>query len=311
MSRRRRAQRAFTLLEVLVALSIMSLIMVTAYTSLNATLRARDQLDNEARVARLGPEILDMIERDLRRIWLLDIEENRVFKGESRTIDGEPADSLSFLTTVDSSLVRRVDEREVPSDLCETGYRLRRSDTLPDVMELWRRESYHVDEKPLEDGVYELVHDRIVAFQVRYRADLDEHGELIMDWDASVLHRLPALVEIELALEAVPRTIADFGRRESASRTLSYRRVIPMPRHSDLALRAHAIAPTFAAAGSGGPGGANLGGEGGDDAPGQDDGTDSPGGPPDGDSDDGGGSGDDFFKALEEAIKGPASAGGG
>jgi prepilin-type N-terminal cleavage/methylation domain-containing protein len=297
-----RRQRAFTLLEVLVALSIMSLIMLGAYASLNSSLRARDQLDNEARVARLGPEILDTIEHDLRRIWLLDIQDNRVFKGESRTIDGEPADSLSFLTTVDSTVVRHIGEREVPSDLCETGYRLRRSDTLPDVMELWRRQSYHVDEKPLEDGAYELVHDRIVAFQVRYRADLDKTSELLADWDASVLHRLPALIEIEIALEAVPRTIADFGRRESAGRTLSYRRAIPMPRDSDLALRVHAVAPSFAAAGAGWPGGANKGGgKDGQDEPGADDkgksGSDDP---------DTGGSNDpldDFTNALGKALK--------
>ena len=71
MSPPRRATRAFTLLEVLVALSIMSLIMVTAYTTLNATLSARDQLDNEAKVARLGPEILDMIEHDEKGLWRL------------------------------------------------------------------------------------------------------------------------------------------------------------------------------------------------------------------------------------------------
>ncbi|MHC5211739.1 MAG: PulJ/GspJ family protein [Planctomycetota bacterium] len=316
MSPPRRATRAFTLLEVLVALSIMSLIMVTAYTTLNATLSARDQLDNEAKVARLGPEILDMIEHDLRRIWLMDIEGDRVFKGESRTIDGEPADSLSLLTTVDSSFVRRIGERDVPADLCETGYRLRRSDSLPDVMELWRRQSYHLDEEPLADGSYELVHDRIVAFQVRYRAELDKTADLISDWDSSVLHRLPALIEIEIALEAVPRTIDDFGRREAAGRTLSYRRSIPMPRDTDLAMRVHAIAPTFAAAGAGGPGGSNLGGEDGD--------TQVDGGP-DGDASgnggaggngggggDGGGDGniDDFGKALGDALKGLGGGGG-
>jgi prepilin-type N-terminal cleavage/methylation domain-containing protein len=318
MTRPRCTTHGFTLLEVLVALSIMSLIMVAAYTTLNATLRARDQLDNEAKVARLGPEILDMIEGDLRRIWLMDIEGDRVFKGQSRTIDGEPADSLSMVSTVDSSFVRRIGERDVVADLCETGYRLRRSDALPDVMELWRRQSYHVDDKPLEDGAYELVHDRVVAFQVRYRADLDKRQELLADWDSSVLHRLPALVEIELAIEAVPRTIADFGRRESAGRTLVYRRKIPMPRDSDLAMRVHAIAPTFLAAGSGGPGGSNLGGEDGEGGDGDGDGPDGNGsgqggqgdGQGGGSGDGGGGSTDDLGKALEKAFQGITGGGG-
>src|SRR6185436_18872369 len=107
---------------------------------------------------------------------------DKVFLGESRTIDGEPADSLSFLTNVDSSVTRRVGDREVSSDVCETGYRLRRNPDLPDVLELWRRQSFHVDEEPLKDGVYELLHDRVVRFQVRYRETLDQYADVLMDW---------------------------------------------------------------------------------------------------------------------------------
>src|SRR5262249_28743844 len=151
MNRPRRIA-AFTLIEVLIALAIMSLVMIALYTTLNVTLKARDQIEIQGRVARLGPQILDLIESDLRRAWLTDIDGDKVFLGESRTIDGEPADSLSFLTNVDSSVTHRVGDREVSSDVCETGYRLRRNPDLPDVLELWRRQSFHVDEEPLKDG---------------------------------------------------------------------------------------------------------------------------------------------------------------
>ncbi|MBM3984216.1 MAG: prepilin-type N-terminal cleavage/methylation domain-containing protein [Planctomycetes bacterium] len=261
--------RGFTLVEVLIALSIMSLVMVALYSSLDATLRARDQIEIESRVARLGPEILDIVEADLRRAWVLGILDDQVFRGEARMIDGEPADSLSLLTHVDSTMTRRVDEREVPSDVCETGYRLRRNPLLPDVRELWRRQSFHVDEQPLENddhGVYELLHDRVVRFQVRYREDVDRFAEELHDWDASARHRLPALVEVELALEAVPRTVADMASLSAASRTLVYRRSIPLGGHSDLVMRVHAIPPTFTGAGgtsgSTGPGGPDSDGDG-------------------------------------------------
>ncbi|MHC4846027.1 MAG: PulJ/GspJ family protein, partial [Planctomycetota bacterium] len=210
---KRRAHAGFTLVEVMAALTIMSLVMVALYTALNTTLKVRDQLEHEAKVARLGPSILDMIEADLRRIWVMNIEEDLVFKGEGRSIDGEAADSLSFITTVDSVVSRRIGDIEVQSDLSETGYKLRRNPTLPDVMELWRRQSFHVDESPLEDGVYELVHDRVVSFQVRYLDEIDRYAEEYSDWDASEQHRLPALVDIELAIEAVPRTADDLDRR--------------------------------------------------------------------------------------------------
>ncbi|HTE05661.1 MAG TPA: prepilin-type N-terminal cleavage/methylation domain-containing protein, partial [Planctomycetota bacterium] len=171
------ARRGFTLIEVMVALSIMSLIMVALYTTLNMALRTRDQLEIDAQVARLGPQILDLVENDLRRAWLMNIDGDKVFLGETRTVNGEPADSLTFLTTVDSTVTRRVEDREISSDICETGYRLRTNPKNPDVMELWRRQSFHVDEKPLEDGVYELVHDRVISFQVRYLETVDRMAE--------------------------------------------------------------------------------------------------------------------------------------
>ncbi len=259
MNRTRRA--GFTLMEVMIALTIMSLVMVALYTTLNATLRARDQLEVESRVTRLGPEILDILEADLRRVWLLGIEGDRVFKGEARTIDGEPADSLSLLTNIDSSTSRRVEDLEIPSDVCETGYRLRRNPELPDVLELWRRRSFHVDEEPLEDGVYELLHDRVVRLQLRYLERLDPFGEKLHEWDASLRHRLPAAVEIELALEAVPRTLGDLGRQDAASRTLTYQRLVTLVDHSDLVMRVHAIVPTFIAGtdlGDGGMGDSDI-----------------------------------------------------
>ncbi len=251
-----RSPRGFTLIEVMVALAIMALIMVALYTTLNTALRTRDQLEIEAQVARLGPQILDIIEGDLRRAWIMNIEGDAVFKGESRTVNGEPADWLSFLTTVDSTVTRRVEDREISSDICETGYRLRANPKNPDVMELWRRQSFHVDEKPLEDGVYELIHDRVVSFQVRYLETVDKTVEKLTSWDASERHALPALVDIELNLQAVARTTEDLGKQGGASRTLHYHRVIPLAPHSDLAMRVHALPPSFTGVGLGGDGGA-------------------------------------------------------
>jgi prepilin-type N-terminal cleavage/methylation domain-containing protein len=293
---RRRSHAGFTLVEVMAALTIMSLVMIALYTALNTTLKVRDQLENESKVARLGPSILDLIEGDLRRIWVMNIEDDRVFKGEARSIDGESADSLSFITTVDSVTSRRIGEVEVTSDLSETGYKLRRNPVLPDVMELWRRQSFHVDESPLEDGEYELVHDRVVSFQVRYLEEIDRYAEAYSDWDASEQHRLPALVDIELAIEAVPRTADDLDRRGAESRTLRYRRVIPLGRETDILMRVHALPPSFVGAGAGdtlgGPGGPGSG-QGGPDGKGGDGGSDSQTG-----------TNDDFQDFLDDMLDG-------
>ena len=313
MQRNRRA--GFTLMEVMIALGIMAMVMVAHYSTLNATLRARDQIEIESRSARLGPQILDVIESDLRRAWIMDIDGDKVFLGESRTIDGEPADSLSFLTNVDSTVTHRVGEREVESDVCETGYKLRRNPDLPDVLELWRRQSFHVDEEPLKDGVYERLHDRVVRFQVRYRDKLDPYADQLMDWDSSKMHRLPAVVEIELALEVLPRTVENVGKQDAVSRTLVYKRSIPLLPNSALVMRVHPVPPSFAAAG-GTSGGSNLGTNPATGGPHGPKGPKGPGGPgsmqggPDG-SGSGGPKGNPFDGMFGNGKGGGGKGGGG
>lgn len=280
--------RGFTLVEVMVAFSIMSLVMLGLYVTLETTLRTRDSLEIDARAARLGPTILDLIEQDLRRVRALDVDGDHVFLGESHSMLGGSADSLQFLTNVDSTVSRRVGDNEVVSDVCETGYRLRPSPELPDVLELWRRQSFGVDEEPLEGGIYERLHDRVVSFKLRYYEDDLRETEPLEEWDASKLHRLPAMVSIELGLEAIPRTAAG-DESELRDRTRWYRRIIPLPADTDLAMRVHRLVPKFAVAASadgngGGPGGGGPGGLGGPGG-GPDGG---PGGGPDGASGPGG-----------------------
>jgi len=242
-------QSGFTLIEVMLALLIMGIVMTGLYLTLNTTLSTRDLLEREVRAARLGPQILDLIESDLRRVWAFNIEDDAVFKGTRRTMLGESADSLVFLSSVDSTLTHRVDDREVTSDVCETGYRLRVNPDLPDVLELWRRQDYHVDDEPLEDGTYELVHDRVVSLQFRYYEDEDVESEPEEEWDASKSHTLPSMVQVILGIEAGPRRAEDLDRPrgERDSGTYWFERLVPLQRDVGLTMRVHSLPPTFAA----------------------------------------------------------------
>lgn len=303
----RSSQGGFTLLEVLVALTIMSLVMVALYSVLQTTLRTRDMLNNEVRAASAGPSILDTIERDLRRAWVLNLQDDKVFIGEDRTVLGEPADSLVFVSSVGSSSTRRVGEHEAMAELVETGYRLRVNPDLPDVLELWRRQDYHLDEEPLEDGSYERLHDRVVGFDLQYYADLVLEHDPVDDWDAEELHALPAAIKVRLGIEVAPRM--DDGRRELASvgSVRWYERVIVLDSGLNLAMRVHPYVPSLsgAIASSGGSGSGGEDGErdgegkdGSDDPFGSDGGNGGQGG---GDS---GGSAQDFGDLLDELFGG-------
>ncbi len=283
-----RAAAGFTLMEVMVALSIMAMIMTGLYSTLDTTLRTRDQLEYETRAARMGPELLDILEKDLQRAWIANIADDKVFLGQDNTVNGEQADTLLFISTVDSTITQRIGAYEVPSDLAETGYRLKANPAFSDLLELWRRQDYHVDEEPLEGGLYELMHDRVVSFQLRYVEAMERSPEWLDDWDSSTRHALPAAIQVDLVLEVGPRA-GNTSRADSGARTMAYRRIIPLEGSSELAMRVHPIVPAFlgSAAGSGGGGaggGADLTGETGEDEDnsgdtGKGDGTSGPGGP--------------------------------
>jgi len=298
-------QQGFTLIEVMLALTIMGLIMVGLYTTLNTTLDTRELLQREVRAARLGPQLLDVIAEDLRRAWVVNMAEDKVFKGDARTMLGESADTLLFLSTVDSTTTYRVGEQEVSADLVETGYRLRPNPDLPDVLELWRRQAYHVDDKPLEDGLYQRLHDRVVAFELRYYEDRVLAHEPVEDWDAEDSHSLPAMVSIELGIEVGPRSADDRALiTKEAERTRWYRRIVALDQGAALSMRVHPHPPTFTGAttaANGGTGGAQ-GADGDELDPDDPNGSGNPDGDPDGGS--GGGSDVDLGDLLDDLFGG-------
>lgn len=256
--RSRAAARGFTLLEVMIAMAIMGFVMTSLYMSIEATLHTQRLIDHEIEEMKQGPRILDLVERDLRGLYMLDIEEDVVFKGESRTMLGESADSLTLISTVDSTITHRVDDREVTADLCETGYRLRPHPQIPDLLQLWRRQAFFVDERPFEGGNYELVYDRVITFQLRYYDSTEREAEPIREWNSELRHELPLLVELRLEIEVGERVPGALREEGVGLRNLRYDRVIPLSRDSDLTFRVHALPPVFADAAAAGPGAANA-----------------------------------------------------
>jgi len=318
-----RPRGGFTLVEVLVSLAIVSLLLVGLHSLLDVNLKTQETLERDALLARVGPALLDVVESDLRRVWVLNIEGNRVFEGTSNSIGGRSADEMVFLTTTDSATTHRVGAREVPSDVCETGYRLRRNPDNDDFLELWRRQDYHVDEDPLEDGAYELLHDRIVSFEVRYLERLREGERPEEEWVAEDVDELPEAIRIAVELEVLPR-VADAAEGARAGQTFTYERVIPMLRDSHIAMRVHPLIPDFVRGGSGGllgsgqGDGAGEGGEGGDNNLTSDT-TDEGGGEgggsgtsgDDGDFGGGGAPGDDPDGTLDDLLDTLLGGGGG
>jgi prepilin-type N-terminal cleavage/methylation domain-containing protein len=195
-------QSGFTLIEVLLAVAITATVMLTVGTTFHIMLNARDIVDDLAESSEAGPRILNLIERDLRGLWTYNIKNNKVFKGTVADVNGRDADRMNFLTTTDS-VGTVTDLQSVPhkTTLCEIGYWFKPNPRFRDVFELWRREDPMVDEELSTQGSFQLVHDRVKNFKIRYFASLGFEAEELLEWDSSVEDKLPKRIKIEFTIE--------------------------------------------------------------------------------------------------------------
>jgi prepilin-type N-terminal cleavage/methylation domain-containing protein len=289
----------FTLMEIILAIAITGFIMTVVYATLFATIRARDRIEKEGLIAKVGPAILDMIERDISGVWAWNIHKNDVFFGEHRSLGGVPADPFHMITTTDSTIVELSDDEPVRSDLSEVSYRLRSNPAAPELLQLFRRQDFHIDDKITEGGNYELIYSRIRSMEVYYYKDLFEGSDRYEEWDAKKRNRLPAAMEIYLSLEIDPR-LAGYSLEDMEKRPVQeFRRVIFFPRGAELTMAVRPVVPTYVeprdentgpgAGGDGGDGEGGLkgGGGGGGGGDGKGDGKGGDQGPPGGDPDPG------------------------
>jgi type II secretion system protein J len=195
-------QSGFTLIEVLLAIGITATVMLTVGSTFSVMLRARDVVNQLAESSEAGPRILNLIERDLRGLWTYNIKDNKVFKGTLADVNGRSADRIDFLTTTDSvGSVTDTSYVAHKSTICEVGYWFKPNRDLRDVFELWRREDPMVDNEINTQGTFQLVHDRVKNFKIRYFATLGHESEELLEWDSSAEDTLPKRMKIEFTIE--------------------------------------------------------------------------------------------------------------
>lgn len=195
-------ESGFTLLEVLLAMTIVAVLITAVLQVFNASLLAREEVKALAEPMSKGPQILDMIGEDMRALWTYDIADNRVFRGEDRDIVGTPADRIHMLVAGQSVFPVRLDDdsmRHAP--YAEVSYVLRSNDENPHHLELWRREDPLFDKELWRGGNYQLLSKRVVNFEVTYFEELGEEAEPYEEWDSAEKKTLPRRVKIEFEIE--------------------------------------------------------------------------------------------------------------
>jgi len=223
----------FSLVEVLVTLLIVGGIMLAITQLLEAARISRDTIHNIQETQLAGPAIMDLIERDLRAIATYDRPKAELLRVTDRVTNGLDADSIDFVSTTDSLVAVEIDRRFVNHDLNEVGYRLRPNPELDDFLEIYRRESFGLDEEPFDGGAYTFLHDRVKQFDIQVYAEDGIDAEPEDEWGFDGREEelgLPLRLELSLTLELSPRITREQLRIAPINkRTVTYRRVIRFP----------------------------------------------------------------------------------
>lgn len=255
-----RKSPGFTLIEVVLATALFALLMTSYYVVVQKVLELQQVAHEDRSFASIAPSILDVVEDDLQSLYSSPRKpEAFPFRGDDDSLGSEPADRLAFVTRRVSLKQEEIGakDRWIRSPVNETGYRLARAlRGSGDVRRLFRRESYYVDQSPLDGGEYYEVYDRVIAFDVVYagfrveekeRTSSDTIGEHALDkfesWDSDERKALPSAVIVTLTIEA-PRSGGeepDSGAGKPPRRATMVR-IVPLPQADDVAPDAAAAA---------------------------------------------------------------------
>lgn len=186
-------QTGFTLLEVLIAVAILSVIVTMIYTSFSTAGRNVEAAEAKRDRTDLARTLMSKLSNDITNAYYNPLMSETIFYGkQSTTAQGEQRyDSISLTTLTNW---RKPDSKE--SDLWEVGYRFNdQPDNNTRVMVRNEKRELGKDQPPpLEGGTDFIVTDRIKGFRLRYSNGIAWADE----WDSRVLHTLPKSVEIAL-----------------------------------------------------------------------------------------------------------------
>ncbi|MFZ5481024.1 MAG: type II secretion system protein GspJ [Myxococcota bacterium] len=194
-----RRRGGFTLLEVIVALSILAIIATLTFASIQGALAARDMLEGEDEVNQIARVAMDKIRRDLQLAYLT---KSTSAVNTYRTIfvaQNQSPDRVWFTSLSHKRLYR--DARE--SDQTEITLWTEDDPHVDDAMVLLRREAPRIDHEPEKDGVIQPLAYKVKAFELRFLDSLT--SEWKDEWDTTgtdTPNRLPRAAQITLTLLA-------------------------------------------------------------------------------------------------------------
>ncbi|PIE56566.1 MAG: hypothetical protein CSA34_02825 [Desulfobulbus propionicus] len=188
------SERGFTLLEILLAISLLGLVVAMISLALAGSVRVVEVTDAQGDAYFQARVVLQRISDDLSGAVLL---QHAAFVGDDKTLSGQQADELSF--TSHAHLV--FDPEHQRPGVAQVRYTVKEGEEQPGVLQLFRSDTLllpKVDDVELVPDVGFLLADKVRNVSFTY---FSREGEELTSWDTSgTKRRLPAAVRIDLSL---------------------------------------------------------------------------------------------------------------
>lgn len=196
----RNCRRGFTLIEVLLAVALISVVMLLIWQTTSQSISAKKKIETRQEFYHFARVAVDKMVQDLSMAFLMSGNQHLGQKQGSpliKTIFDGDADTLSF-----ASLAHlRLFEGSPESEAAEISYKIERDPEDRENSILYRRESKGVDDKPEEGGAWVPLAYKIRELKAEYY-DGDK-----FDWKSSwnsentEKGKLPRAVKLALTFE--------------------------------------------------------------------------------------------------------------
>jgi general secretion pathway protein J len=202
----RRQREGMTLIEAMVAITILSMVTLLVYGGLSQTMRNRARMEAGTDRAHVVRVAMERMVREISQAFVsIHVNPNTALIFSSTIFHGRRegrGSRLDFTSFSHRRLFRDAHE----SDQNELGYFLlehRDDETHEMHTVLVRRESRRIDESPEEGGQLTILIDDVREFELTYLDPLSI--EWVEEWDTTGVetNRLPAQVRIRLVLPAL------------------------------------------------------------------------------------------------------------
>ncbi len=190
-----KANKGFSLIEILVATSISSLVLLMVYTSYRSVLTTIQDVSGYAEFYENINLSLARIDHDISNAYYKTKDKKIGFIAE---VDAENS-SLHFVS-VNFRKLRILGSIKEPypySDINEVSYYLREDPKIPDLFLLYRREERHYDGEPTSGGTESIMLENVTGLRFEFKL----RNDWTTRWDSRENKRFPKIVKTILKVK--------------------------------------------------------------------------------------------------------------